>query len=128
MIFFAGKPRCIHHSVLTRPSLARLAPVNENEQIKIDADSEAQPGSVSPTTTRTRLESTTSSRFFPGGWFSSTPKLPEEGRTSHENVEGEFYKSQTSATDSPALEVPTNTPTDGVIDEKKKNAKWCIVM
>ncbi|KAI0925994.1 hypothetical protein AcV5_008576 [Taiwanofungus camphoratus] len=112
--------------VATKPSLARLAPVNEDEQIEIEANA-SQMDAVSLTTARTRLESTTSSRFFPGGWFSSTVKLPEETRMSHENAEGEFSKSPTSATPSPALEVPTNTPTDGVEDAKKRG-KWCIIM
>ena len=61
----------------------RLAPVDENEQIQIEAPSPgpADEVAVSSATARTRHESTTSSRFFPGGWFSSTTKLPEEGRT-----------------------------------------------
>ncbi|CCM04302.1 uncharacterized protein FIBRA_06473 [Fibroporia radiculosa] len=112
--------------VVTKPSLLRLAPLDENAPVDISGDSETQTGTTSPTNGRARLESTTSSRFFPGGWFSSTHKLPE-GRTSHEYASGEFSKSPTSATESPALEVPTNTPIDGVIDEKKRS-KWCIIM
>lgn len=113
-------------SIATKPSLARLATVDEHEQIKIDLDGQSLDTLTSPVTARARLESTTSSRFFPGGWFSSAPKSAEENRMSLENAAGEF-SSPTGMKDSPALEVPTNTPIDGVIDEKKRG-KWCIIM
>ncbi|GBE88022.1 hypothetical protein SCP_1202500 [Sparassis crispa] len=116
-----GEPK----KMSTKPSLARLVPVNEDEQIEIEASATSVAEPVSPTHARQRLESTTSSRFFPGGWFSSTPKSHDKGRASHETAAGEFSKSPTSATSTPALEVPTNTPTEG-IDEKKKG--WCTIM
>jgi hypothetical protein len=42
------------------------------------------------------MMSTSSSRFFPGGWFSSSPKIPDigedtpadEGAAAHETTEG----------------------------------------
>ena len=105
-----------------RPSLAKLAPVNENEQLQTESQAHDEVQPSSPTTIRTRHESTTSSRFFPGGWFSSTPKHAEE----HTNATGEFLRSPNSAIESPGLEVPANTPIDGKIDEKK--GKWCTIM
>ena len=81
-------------------------------------------GLGSPSAPRARLESTTSSRFFPGGWFSSTPKVVEEGRESLDHAQGEFSKSPAA---SPALEVPANTPVDGEVDDKTRK-KWCIIM
>ena len=114
--------------VTSRPSLGGLAPVDENEQM-VDMPSSPNPAVEvsSPTSARTRLESTTSSRFFPGGWFSSSTKLPEEGRTSLEIATGEFSRSISEETASPAMEVPTNTPIDGDV-EHKKNGKWCVIM
>ena len=47
---------------------------------------------LSPNAQRARLESTTSSRFFPGGWFSGNPKTPEENRASLDHAAGEFSK------------------------------------
>ncbi|KAH9928599.1 uncharacterized protein B0H18DRAFT_1210133 [Fomitopsis serialis] len=112
--------------IATKPSLARLVPLDENEQLQTEQVAHVEVQPPSPTTIRTRHESTTSSRFFPGGWFSSSPKLPEE-LTSHENAEGEFLKSPSSAVASPGLEVPANTPIDGKIDEEKRG-RWCTIM
>ncbi len=109
-----------------RPSLGRLAVVDENAQIEIEGQATAAPAEVSKS--RARLESTTSSRFFPGGWFSSTTKLAEENRTSLEMATGEFAKSPTdSVAPSPAVEAPPGTPVDGNVDDKKKG-KWCVIM
>ncbi len=105
----------------TRPSLGRLAVVNENEQIQIE---EASPVAteVSPSSIRTRRGSAASSRFFPGGWFHSTTKLPEDGRTSLDRK-----NANTGSDASPTLEAPLNTPIDGHVDDKKKQ-KWCVIM
>ncbi|KAF8639408.1 hypothetical protein AX17_001499 [Amanita inopinata Kibby_2008] len=48
------------------------------------------------TGSRTRPESTSSSRLFPGGWF--TPK-PNEGRTSLDVAQGEFSSNKGSVSD-----------------------------
>ncbi|KAI9000589.1 hypothetical protein BD414DRAFT_451042 [Trametes punicea] len=113
--------------VAAKPSLPRLAPVDENMQIQIE-ESSPPAADIAPSSARARLESTTSSRYFPGGWFSSTAKLPDEGRTSMDHASGEFAKSPSEPSASPALEVPANTPVDGNVEEKHKRGKWCIVM
>ena len=75
-----------------RPALARLAPVDEYEQS--NASSNGDLGVLPSDVPRVRLESTASSRFFPGGWFSGNPKSPDENRTSLDHAAGEFSKSQ----------------------------------
>ncbi|OBZ72202.1 hypothetical protein A0H81_07791 [Grifola frondosa] len=110
------------HTVSAKPSLARLAPVNEDAQIEVDITS-THVDDASLLSPRTRHESTASSRFFPGGWFSSTHKLHHEGRTSLDHATGEFTRSPVEP--SSALEAPANTPVDNT-DEGKK--KWCVVM
>jgi hypothetical protein len=56
-------------------------------------------------------ESVSSSRFFPGGWFSSSPKLsqfdslPESGEANDDEL-----------------------PPSAVDEESKDRKKWCIVM
>jgi hypothetical protein len=71
---------------------------------------------------RNRLESTTSSRFFPGGWFSSSPKVPEEGRTSLDVAAGEFvHKSSVENT-------PTTALPSAVEEDKEKKSRWCTIM
>ncbi|KAI0694676.1 hypothetical protein C8T65DRAFT_744303 [Cerioporus squamosus] len=110
--------------VSAKPSLERLAVVDENVQIQIDKASPV-PAEVSPSSARARHKSTTSSRFFPGGWFSSMTKLPDERRTSLEHAGGEFSKN--ASADSLTPEVPLNTPIDGNVDDKKKQ-KWCVIM
>ena len=113
--------------LLSRPSLPRLAPLDELQPLTATAPAEIE--TLSPSTGRNRLESTTSSRFFPGGWFSSTTKLPEDGRTSLENATGEFAKAHESVAPSPAVEAPPATPVDGNLDDDKRNkGKWCVVM
>ena len=109
-----------------RPNLARLAALEKLEaSTGVTVDKHA---GLSAPAQRVRLESTTSSRFFPGGWFSSTTKLAEENRTSLEMATGEFAKSPTdSVAPSPAVEAPPGTPVDGNVDDKKKG-KWCVIM
>lgn len=110
--------------IVSRPSLSRLVPVNEDELIRAESSFHEEGDAVHPASARARLESTTSSRFFPGGWFSSTPKVLEEGRESLDHAQGEFSKGPAA---SPALEAPTNTPVDGEVDDKASK-RWCIVM
>ncbi|KAG1750143.1 hypothetical protein EDB19DRAFT_1904393 [Suillus lakei] len=75
---------------------------------------------------RNRLESTTSSRFFPGGWFSSSPKVPEEGRTSLDVAAGEFiHKSSVENTPTTA---PTTALPSAVEEDKEKKSRWCTIM
>ncbi|THH02795.1 hypothetical protein EW026_g111 [Hermanssonia centrifuga] len=98
--------------LIAKPSLARLAPLNEREQIHATSPAELDPtGLIAP---RARIESTTSSRFFPGGWFSSaSPKSPDDIRTSLDHASGEFSRIDDGS------EVPVNTPIDGVDGEKR---------
>ncbi len=89
-------------------------------------------------TSRARLESTTSSRFFPGGWFA---RPQAEGRTSTDNAQGVFIppKSQTetqpTSTDDPAPittdseEISSDDSDEEDEDEAKaKKGRWCVVM
>ncbi|OJA18177.1 hypothetical protein AZE42_05301 [Rhizopogon vesiculosus] len=71
---------------------------------------------------RKRLESTTSSRFFPGGWFSSSPKVPEEGRASLDVAAGEFVQ-QTSVENTPTTALPS-----AVEEDREKKSRWCTIM
>ncbi|KAJ3552185.1 hypothetical protein NM688_g4289 [Phlebia brevispora] len=105
----------------TKSSLSRLAPVNELEQSADKTTGEVE--TTSPTARRARLESTTSSRFFPGGWFSGNPKTPEENRTSLDHATGEFSRSE-NLTASPVVDVPVNTPAEGDVGRKR----WCLIM
>lgn len=59
---------------------------------------------------RDRFDSVSSSRFFPGGWFSSSPKLGTDGLP--DNEEGGFAEPPVSAVELDA-------------DERKR---WCVVM
>lgn len=101
---------------------------------EIEAEGTEAPKSadtLSPTG-RTRLESSASSRFFPGAWFS--PKIGA-GRASLEVAQGEF------------IPVKPTSPTDGVPDEPEEldevpptasedtdestpeeKRRWCVVM
>ncbi len=104
----------------TRPSLARLAPVDELEQSTVTTGGlEAAPLS----TQRIRHESTASSRFFPGGWFSGSPKSPNDNRTSLDHATGEFSRVEPLSA-SPGQDVPVNTPVDG----EPVRRRWCLIM
>ncbi|KAJ6619702.1 hypothetical protein B0H10DRAFT_2216541 [Mycena sp. CBHHK59/15] len=69
-----------------------------------------------PISPRSRLESTASSMFFPGGWFSKVP----QGRASLDVAQGEFTPSKPTT---PSVTAPTE---DSESEEKK--GKWCVVM
>ncbi|KAJ6604770.1 hypothetical protein DFH09DRAFT_321612 [Mycena vulgaris] len=73
-----------------------------------------------PVSPRSRLESTASSMFFPGGWFSKIP----EGRASLDVAQGEFSSSKPN---SPSISSPNETPNETEQSEEKKG-KWCVVM
>ena len=88
---------------------------------------------VSPKT-RKRLESTASSRFFPGGWFSAA-SVVDEGRTSLEIAQGEFTSPKpTSPSDdrpnSPFLEDASSTDDDedDDVEPEQEKRRWCVVM
>jgi hypothetical protein len=112
-----------------RPIITRLAPVDEDNSAKI---SPVDVDSLSPVSSRPRLESTASSRYFPGSWFSaSSTKSPrQEGRASLEIARGIItpIKSPVDASVSPIqLSVPPTTPVTGVVENEK--SKWgCLVM
>jgi hypothetical protein len=98
--------------------LSRLAPVNEYARSG-DASTILN---VSPTTTtRTRHESTTSSRFFPGGWFVPKP----EGRTSLDTAKGMIVSPVTPVV--PAAPPPSAVDRE-VQEENERKSRWCIVM
>ncbi|KAJ7475805.1 hypothetical protein FB451DRAFT_257411 [Mycena latifolia] len=68
-----------------------------------------------PISPRSRLESTASSMFFPGGWFSKMP----EGRASLDVAQGEFAKPTSPSVSSPTTETEQS---------EEKKGKWCVVM
>jgi len=92
-----------------------ITDVSESTTLRIDIPSTNEDG-------RKRLESTTSSRFFPGGWFSSSPKVPEEGRTSLDVAAGEFVH-QTSVENTPTTAIPS-----AVEEDREKKSRWCTIM
>jgi hypothetical protein len=74
---------------------------------------------------RGRRESTTSSRFFPGGWFSSPPV--SQGKPSLDIARGEFSPTATKPPTSPTgAEEPAAIASESVEEEKK--SKWCTIM
>lgn len=108
---------------LHRPSLARLATVDEHSQTNTTSPPELDTLSPTAAGARARIESTTSSRMFPGGWFSGNPKTPEDNRASLDHASGEFARSDLT---SPAVEAPVNTP----VDDKRRHDKhkYCVIM
>ncbi|KAL0954804.1 hypothetical protein HGRIS_003750 [Hohenbuehelia grisea] len=106
----------------TRPFVPRLAPVDEQAGLTTSSRDDTD---VSPTKPRSRLESTASSRFFPGGWFSSSPKI--QGRPSLDVAQGEFTPSKTPV-DMSGTTAPAPTPVDGLAEDEEKKAKWCTIM
>ncbi|EGN98707.1 hypothetical protein SERLA73DRAFT_73309 [Serpula lacrymans var. lacrymans S7.3] len=103
------------HKLSQKPSLATVDELNSTDGPSLHIEI---PTSAS---SRKRLESTTSSRFFPGGWFSSSPKVPEEGRTSLDVAAGEFISK--SAETTPTTPMPT-----AVEEDSEKKARWCTIM
>ncbi|KAG5638900.1 hypothetical protein H0H81_008960 [Sphagnurus paluster] len=118
------------------PISVRLVPLDEDAV----TDVLASPAATSPSTTRSRLESTTSSRFFPGSWFSPTYKVAGEGRASLEFAQGEFVAKKSPPSiddtpDSPAVAEGHSTgeseddddemPESATSDQKRK---WCVIM
>ncbi|KAF9791017.1 hypothetical protein BJ322DRAFT_421705 [Thelephora terrestris] len=105
------------------------------EKPKLDLLITGDPSNVSKISPRGRYESTTSSRLFPGGWFSS-PKSPgDESRTSMEEATGEFILSRSSvAPNEPAVaEAPEDVPASPITPASpttKKDKKWrmCEIM
>lgn len=82
--------------------------------------------------TRKRLESTTSSRFFPGGWFSTASKVVDEGRTSLEIAQGEFTPLKPTSPDDEVPDSPVSEDSSSIDDddesEQKEKKGWCVVM
>ncbi|KAK7454661.1 hypothetical protein VKT23_011414 [Stygiomarasmius scandens] len=80
---------------------------------------------------RARLESTTSSLFFPGGWFSRPPPATLD------TAQGQGVFTPSKSTDAPesptkvsSSETAAATPDDGAEVEAaaEKKSRWCIVM
>ncbi|EPQ54067.1 hypothetical protein GLOTRDRAFT_130451 [Gloeophyllum trabeum ATCC 11539] len=94
---------------------SHLAPIDEDKSVEQMSSIFLDPDAAS----RPRHESTTSSRFFPGGWFSSPVVSPQEGRASLDSVQGEF----TSGAPTPSAATTEEDKT-----EKEKKSKWCVIM
>lgn len=136
-------------TVILKRSKLSLSPLNEDTVTNTMSSSLELP---SPTT-RTRLESTASSLFFPGGWFAKVP----QGRASLDNAQGEFsppkptspteethaselsIDSVSDANDLSKLttsieETATTAPESQTDDASaasesgEKKGKWCVVM
>ncbi|KAG6894819.1 hypothetical protein C0992_004490, partial [Termitomyces sp. T32_za158] len=82
----------------SKPS--RLTTLNVNTATD---GSSASPDTISPAVDRSRLESTGSSRFFPGGWFSPS-KTVDESRPFFEVVQGEFTAQKVAAARAPSID------------------------
>ncbi|KAH7930187.1 hypothetical protein BV22DRAFT_80986 [Leucogyrophana mollusca] len=108
------------HKLGQKPSVHRLSAVDElsasnSPSLQIEIP-------TSNASSRKRHESTTSSRFFPGGWFSTSPKVPEGGRTSLEIAAGEFISK------APGETTPTTAIPSAVEEDKEKKSRWCTIM
>lgn len=81
---------------------------------------------------RKRHNSTASSRFFAGGWFSTSPTVPDElkTRTSLDMASGEFTRSQSSDGDHSMSGDFGNGASVAMEDSQdgEKKARWCTIM
>jgi hypothetical protein len=83
---------------------------------------------ASPISPRKRLESTTSSRLFPGGWFSNTSKIPDE-RTSLEVAQGVFAGMKQGVSIEETLVSPIMDPVTPVREQSSSDKRrWCVIM
>ncbi|KAF9450347.1 hypothetical protein P691DRAFT_810536 [Macrolepiota fuliginosa MF-IS2] len=101
-----------------------LPPLDENSAL--DTTSALSPES-SPVSTRRRLESTTSSRLFPGGWFSNTSKIPDE-RTSLDVAQGVFTGTKQGPTVEDVLVSPVVEPITPDREYSSEKKRWCVIM
>lgn len=102
---------------------ASLPRLDENNTL----DTSSLSPDTSPISSRRRLESTTSSRLFPGGWFSNTSKIPDE-RTSLEVAQGVFSGAKQGAVEE-TLASPTMDPATPVREESSSDKRrWCVIM
>ncbi|EKM78732.1 hypothetical protein AGABI1DRAFT_129020 [Agaricus bisporus var. burnettii JB137-S8] len=85
----------------------------------------------SPISSRKRLESTTSSRLFPGGWFSNSSKIPDE-RTSLEVAQGVFTGVKEGGSVEESLQSPTSPAAEPITPIRDQSSsdkrKWCVIM
>ncbi|KAG6878221.1 hypothetical protein C0993_010642, partial [Termitomyces sp. T159_Od127] len=117
----------------SKPSGLRLTTSNANTNTDC---SSASPDTISPATDRSRLESTGSSRFFPGGWFSPS-KAMDESRPFFEVVQGEFSAQKVAAARDPSIDEGPSvaeqfTATKGEANKgpqsKEQKSRWCVIM
>ncbi|KAG6865726.1 hypothetical protein C0991_012372 [Blastosporella zonata] len=133
---FPGIQNVAEEPKKSKSSSLRLSTLDENTT----ADGPlASPDAVSPVATRSRLESTASSRFFPGGWFSPS-KTVDETRASLEIAQGEFTAAKIAAANNPsidegplvdeatfpAVELAVNEEPQSASSEEKR--RWCVIM
>ncbi|KAG6816299.1 hypothetical protein H0H87_007183, partial [Tephrocybe sp. NHM501043] len=116
-----------------KSSNLRLSTLDENTVV---ASSLTSSDSASPVTGRSRLESTASSRFFPGGWFSPS-KTVDESRASLEVAQGVFTAAKIAAATNPSIDegpvaeeaispsVENTEPQSASSEEKRR---WCVIM
>ncbi|KAJ7066912.1 hypothetical protein C8F01DRAFT_1119511 [Mycena amicta] len=118
-----------HTPLASAKSLPEPQPFPLSVDVPEDANDEDD--FVPPLSPRTRLESTASSLFFPGGWFS---KLPE-GRPSLEVAAGEFTSPKPASPSLPSKPTSPSVPSPPAeevvveaVDRDEKKGKWCVVM
>ncbi|KAL4268573.1 hypothetical protein AB1N83_001782 [Pleurotus pulmonarius] len=104
----------------TKPTVSRLDTSGEPHELDTSLST-----LETPAQSRKRLESTASSRFFPGGWFSTSPTIG--GRTSLENAQGEFSALK-SPIDMAGTTAPATTPVDGLAEDEERKSRWCTIM
>lgn len=108
-----------------RSNVSSLPPLDENSTL--DTTSALSP-ETSPVSPRKRLESTTSSRLFPGGWFSNTSKIPDE-RTSLEVAQGVFAGAKQGTAIEDTLPSPVVDPVTPVREQSSSDKRrWCVIM
>ncbi|KAG6816381.1 hypothetical protein H0H93_008149, partial [Arthromyces matolae] len=111
----------------------RLSTLDENTTID---ESLTSSDAAVPPTGRSRLESTASSRFFPGGWFSPS-KTVDETRASLEVAKGEFTAVKIASARNPSIdEGPSESAPSPDVETSKtplsanseQKSKWCVIM
>ncbi|KAG5728905.1 hypothetical protein E4T56_gene3829, partial [Termitomyces sp. T112] len=119
----------------SKSSGLRLTTPNENASTD---GSSASPDAIPPVTGRSRLESTASSRFFPGAWFSPS-KTVDESRPFFEVVQGEFTPKNRAVARDPSIDegpsmAEQSTATQGETNKEtppasqQRKSRWCVIM
>ncbi|KAH8117719.1 hypothetical protein DFH11DRAFT_854174 [Phellopilus nigrolimitatus] len=125
-----GRPLSVTHALALKTFPSAFAPANNSTTDDLSAPEKPRAASMvesnelSPPTPRRRLESTTSTLYFPGGWVTS-PSHHE--RPSLEVATGEFSKPLVEG--GPAAVVAPATPIAKLPPTDEEEKKWrCVIM